>query len=186
MEDFRILTGRCTGRPPDARPACEMRCYDLLDGLGVEYARVDHDAAMTITVCHEIEQVLGAPICKNLFLCNRQKTQYYLLLLHGDKVFHTKDFSKQLGCARVSFASGEDMQALLGVTPGSATVLALQNDAERRVRLVIDRPVLALEQFACHPCRNTSTVAFATSDLTQRILPALGIGLTVIDLPEEA
>ena len=167
------------------RPAAETQCYDLLDSLEIDYSRVDHDPAMTIPMCHEVEKTLGAPICKNLFLCNRQKTQYYLLLLTGDKVFKTKFLSQQLGCARVSFAPEEDMQAMLGVTPGSATVLALQNDREHRVRLVIDRPVLDAPMFACHPCRNTSTVAFPTTELTEKILPAIGIEPTVVDLPEE-
>lgn len=186
MEEFRILTDRCAGRPHNARSAAEERCYNLLDGLGICYFRVDHDAAMTIPMCHEVERVLEAPICKNLFLCNRQKTQYYLLLLSGDKVFKTKYLSQQLGCARVSFASEEDMQALLGVTPGSATVLALQNDREHRVRLVIDKPVLDAPLLGCHPCRNTSTVAFSTRDLIERILPSLGVEPAVVNLPEEA
>ena len=135
MDDFKRLTGRCAGRPQDTRPATETRCYDLLDSLGIAYFRVDHDPAMTIPMCHEVEKTLGAPICKNLFLCNRQKTQYYLLLLTGDKIFKTKFLSQQLGCARASFAPEEDMRAMLDVTPGSATVLALQNDRGHRVRL---------------------------------------------------
>lgn len=185
MDDFKRLTGRCAGRPQDTRPATETRCYDLLDSLGIAYFRVDHDPAMTIPMCHEVEKTLGAPICKSLFLCNRQKTQYYLLLLTGDKIFKTKFLSQQLGCARVSFAPEEDMRAMLDVTPGSATVLALQNDRGHRVRLIIDRPVLDAPMFACHPCRNTSTVAFPTAALTEKILPALNVEATVVDLPEE-
>ena len=108
--------------PIDRIPA-ELACYDLLDSLGIVYARVDHSHADTIEACHAVEQVLGWPVCKNLFLCNRQKTQYYMLMLEGDKVFKTKDLSKQLGVARLSFASAEDMVSLLGVHPGSVTVL---------------------------------------------------------------
>lgn len=185
MDDFQILTGLCTGRPEERREPAEERCYELLNRLGVPFCRVDHDPAMTIPMCHSVERVLGAPICKNLFLCNRQKTAFYLLLLQGDKVFRTKYLSAQLGCSRLSFASEEDMLALLGVTPGSATVLALQNDGAQRVQLVIDRPVLDEPRFACHPCRNTSTVAFSTADLMQRVLPALEHEPTMILLPEE-
>ncbi len=185
MDDFQILTGLCTGRPAERRTPVEEQCYDLLERLDMPFSRVDHDPAMTIPMCHSVERVLGAPICKNLFLCNRQKTAFYLLLLRGDKVFKTKYLSSQLGCSRLSFASEEDMQRLLGVTPGSATVLALRNDGAQHVQLVIDRPVLEEPRFACHPCRNTSTVAFSTADLTQRVLPALAHEPTVILLPEE-
>ena len=127
------------GRPEDAaaRLPVERACYDLLDRLGIPYGRVDHDEAATLEACEAVDAVLGAEICKNLFLCNRQKTQFYLLLIGGAKVFKTKYLSAQLGCARLSFAAPEDMERLLGVAPGSATVLALMNDPENAVQLVI-------------------------------------------------
>ena len=130
-ETFHIDTVCHSGRPSDPRSAKETACYDLLDSLGIAYERVDHDAAMTMELCHAAEGVLHISICKNLFLCNRQKTKFYLLLMPGGKPFHTKDLSAQLGCARLSFGPPEDMERLLGVTPGSATVLALQNDTHR-------------------------------------------------------
>ena len=175
------------GRPEDVsdRLEKEIACYALLDSLGVLYDRVDHDFADTIEACEAVEQVLGEKICKNLFLCNRQKTQYFLLLMQGDKVFKTKYLSAQLGCSRLSFADGDDMHKLLGVTPGSASLLALRNDVEKRVNLVIDRPVLSETMFACHPCINTSTVAFSTEALQHRLLPSLGRSPSVVDLPEE-
>ena len=106
-----------TGRPQnlEGRLPREVACYDLLDRLAIPYTRVDHDPADTIAACHEIEKVLGAPICKNLVLCNRQKTAFYLLLMEGDKPFRTRDLSKQIGSARLSFAAPEDMEP--GVTP---------------------------------------------------------------------
>ena len=172
-ETFHIDTVCHSGRPSDPRSAKETACYDLLDSLGIAYERVDHDAAMTMELCHAAEGVLHISICKNLFLCNRQKTKFYLLLMPGGKPFHTKDLSAKLGCARLSFGPPEDMERLLGVTPGSVSVLGLLNDTENRVRLVIDRDVLQPEFFACHPCRNTSSLRIATADLTGRILPAL-------------
>ena len=142
-----------TGRPEDAagRLAKEVACYDLLDGLGVSYTRVDHDFADTIEACEAVEQVLGEKICKNLFLCNRQKTNYYLLMMPGEKVFKTKDLSKQLGVARLSFASPEDMLRLLNIAPGSVSVLGLMNDKENEVQLVIDKPVLEDETLRLPP-----------------------------------
>ncbi len=172
------------GRPKNRRSAQEEACYGLLDSLNIPYARADHDAAMTIELCHQVEVVLEAKICKNLFLCNRQKTDFYLLLIDGDKIFKTKYLSSQLGCSRLSFAEGAQMEALLGVQPGSASVLALRNDKAQKVRLVIDRSVLNKDYFACHPCINTATVSFLTRDLEEKLLPALGHVPTIVDLPE--
>ena len=182
-----MTTTLLSGRPQDASARCaeERACYDLLDGLHIPYARVDHDAAFTIEACAEAEAVLGAEICKNLFLCNRQKTQFYLLLMPGKKPLKTKHLSAQLGCARLSFAAPEDMERLLGVTPGSATVLALMNDRAGAVQLVIDKPLLAEEFLCCHPCRNTSSLKLATADVRDRFLPAVRHMPVIVELPEE-
>ncbi len=161
----------------------KQACYDLLARLGIAYRRVDHAPAATMELCRSIEQELGCPICKNLLLTNRQQTDFYLLMMEGDKVFKTKFLSKALGCARLSFASDRDMERLLAITPGSLSVLGLKNDPDHRVRLVIDRPVLSLPEVGCHPCLNTSTLAFSTADLTGVLLPALGVVPTVVDLP---
>lgn len=174
-----------TGRPADRRLDKEMRCYDLLDGLGVEYYRVDHEHADHIEDCHAVEGLLGARICKNLFLCNRQQTDFYLLLMPGDKPFKTKLLSHQLNVARLSFAGPEQMEKYLDITPGSVSVLGLMNDAEHKVRLLIDRDLLSDPWFACHPCINTSSLRFTTQDLLQKILPALGREPSFVDLPWE-
>lgn len=183
-DTFELDTTRCSGRPSERRADLEEACYDLLDNCGVSFFRADHSPAMTIELCHKVEKVLGTKICKNLFLCNRQKTDFYLLLIDGDKIFKTKYLSAQLGCSRLSFAEGEQMEKLLKVQPGSASVLALLNDEERRVRLIIDRSVLRGERFACHPCRNTSTLSFSMTDLSEKVLPALKHEYTLVDLPE--
>lgn len=163
------------GRPADTtgRLEKEIRTYDLLDRLGVEYDRVDHEAAMTMEVCQEIDEVLQAVICKNLFLCNRQETSFYLLMIPDTKVFHTKDLSAQIGSARLSFAKPEYMEQFLDITPGSVSVMGLMNDTEHRVKLLIDEDVLASEYVGCHPCINTSSIRFRTSDLVEKILPAM-------------
>ena len=175
------------GRPADAaeRDPVERACYDLLDSLGISYARVDHDAAFTIEACESVDGTLGTVICKNLFLCNRQKTQFYLLLMEGKKVFKTKYLSAQLGCSRLSFAAPEDMERLLGVMPGSATVLSLMNDKDQAVQLVIDRPVTAQPYLGCHPCKNTSSLRIATGDILERFLPAVHHTPVYVDLPAE-
>ena len=164
------------GRPADlgGRLDKEIRVYDFLDALGISYQRIDHEAANTMEACAAIDEVLDATICKNLLLCNRQCTDFYLLLMPGDKPFKTKDLSSQIGSSRLSFAAPEYMEAYLDITPGSLSVLGLMNDKEHRVQLLIDEDVLKGEFIGCHPCINTSSLRLKTSDLTERIIPAMG------------
>lgn len=173
-----------SGRPEnsDSRLPKEIRCYDLLDRLGIEYSRVDHDFADTIEMCHEVEKVLGADICKNLFLTNRQQTEFYLLLMPGDKPFKTKLLSKQINTARLSFASPEHMAQYLDITPGSVSVLGLMNDGGK-VHLVIDADLLKDEFIGCHPCINSSTLKLKTADIIEKFLPEVGHEYEVVELP---
>lgn len=176
------------GRPADltGRLAKEIRSYDLLDSLGISYQRIDHEAAMTMEACAEVDAALGACICKNLLLCNRQCTAFYLLLIPGDKTFKTKQLSAQIGSSRLSFASGERMEELLDITPGSLSLLGLMNDKENRVQLLIDEDVLKEAYFGCHPCINTSSLKIKMSDVTQKLIPAMGHTPRIVVLhPEE-
>lgn len=174
-----------SGRPADCtgRLKKEIRTYDLLDELEIEYKRVDHEAAMTMEVCEEIDLALQAVICKNLFLCNRQETDFYLLMMPGDKKFKTKDLSKALGVSRLSFANEKYMEEYLDITPGSVSVMGLMNDSEKKVRLVIDEEVLKEAEVGCHPCINTSSIKFSVNDLTEKVIPAMEHDYTVVSLP---
>lgn len=174
-----------TGRPSDSRIAKEQRCYELLDSLGIEYGRADHEHADTIEACHEVEKVLGCEICKNLLLTNRQMTDIYLLLMPGDKPFKTKILSKQIGSARLSFASAEQMLSTLDITPGSVSVLGLMNDKENKVRLLIDKELLEQEYIGCHPCINSSTLKIKTADIMEKLLPAMQHEAALVELPWE-
>ncbi len=173
------------GRPNDhtGRLPKEIRTYDLLDKLNIFYQRVDHSPLPTIEACREVDALLNMEICKNLFLRNAQKTDFYLLLLPGGKKFRTAALSKQIGSARLSFAEPEFMEEFLDITPGSVSVLGLMNDIGRRVRLLIDKDVLTQEFFGCHPCINTSSLKFNTTDLLDKILPAIQCEYTLVDLP---
>lgn len=177
MEIFHGRPADCSGREPR-----EVRTYDLLDRLGIEYLRTDHAPATTMEVCKDIDGVLEVLICKNLFLCNRQQTQFYLLMMPGDKPFKTKDLSAQLGVARLSFAGEGFMEQFLDLHPGSVSVLGLMNDAQGRVRLVIDEEVLRGEYLGCHPCQNTSSIKLRTEDLLRKFLPAVRHEPTVVRL----
>lgn len=163
------------GRPsdPSGRLEKEIRVYDFLDSLGISYQRVDHEALMTIEACRDVDQILNAAICKNLFLCNRQETSFYLLLLPGDKKFKTKEVSSQLGVARLSFANETYMEKFLDITPGSVSILGLMNDKENHVQLLIDENLLTEPYIGCHPCINTSSLKIAMKDMMEKIIPAM-------------
>ncbi len=171
-----------TTRPDDEREPQEKRCYDLLEQLNVPFERVDHDAADTIEECDEVSRVLGIKICKNLFLCNRQKSEFYLVMMPGEKKFETKVLSKQLGVSRLSFAPQEMLPELLGLAPGSVSILGLMNDKENKVRLCIDKEVLEKEFIGCHPCKNTTSLKLATLDIKNKLLPAVHHEMTVVEL----
>ncbi len=164
------------GRPESCsgREAREVRAYDLLDSLQISYERVDHERAETMEICAGINETLGATICKNLFLCNRQGTAFYLLMMPGDKVFKTKELSAQIGSARLSFASPEKMLEYLDILPGAVSVLGLANDKSRAVQLLVDEDVLKGEYVGCHPCVNTSSLKLKTCDVFEKLLPATG------------
>lgn len=168
--------------PQSTETEKEMESYLFLENNGVDYIRAEHDEAATIELCEEVEKIINARICKNLLLCNRQQTRFYMLLIPGDLPFKTKYLSAQINSSRLSFASGERMKALLNVSPGSLTVLSLMYDKEKNVELLIEKNIFKEEYFACHPCVNTATVRFLTSDLKEKVLPALGREYTIVDL----
>ena len=175
------------GRPEDCsgRLSKEVRVYDLLDKLEISYQRIDHEAAMTMEACVEIDKVLDATICKNLLLCNRQATAFYLLMIPGDKQFKTSVLSKEIGSSRLSFAKPEYMAEFLDITPGSVSVLGLMNDHDHHVQLLMDEDVLQGEYFGCHPCINTSSLRIKTQDLMEKILPAMDHPARIVTLPNE-
>ena len=164
------------GRPQDetGRPQKEIRTYDLLDSLGIPFVRVDHEVHNTMESCAQVDELLQIAICKNLFLCNRQEASFYLLMMPGEKPFKTKDLSRQLGVARLSFGKPEYMEQFLDITPGSVSVMGLMNDKEQRVQLLIDEKVIQNEYVGCHPCINTVSMKLKTSDLLEKFLPAVG------------
>lgn len=172
------------GRPvnEEGRLAKEIQTYDLLDSLQIPYERVDHEALNTMEACADVDRLLQSTICKNLFLCNRQKTKYYLLMMPGDKPFKTKELSAQIGSARLSFAPPEDMEALLNLTPGSVTVMGLMYDQKNKVQLLVDEDVLDGEYFGCHPCINTSSIKLRTEDVFNKFLRAVHHDMTCVHL----
>ena len=183
MEELQLYNGR-----PDStegRLPREIRTYDFLERLGIAYQRTDHGRADNMEACNEIDAVLGVLICKNLFLCNRQKTVFYLLMMPGDKKFKTKELSHQINSARLSFADPEDMLKYLDIEPGAVSIMGLMNDHGHQVRLLIDEDVLKGEYIGCHPCVCTSSLKIRTKDITDVFLKATGHAYETVHLTGE-
>ena len=163
------------GRPKtnEGREEREIRVYDYLDSLNIEYYRVDHDSVFSDNECEAVERVLDNVICKNIFLCNRQKTSFYMLVMPAHKRFRTSEVSHLLNSSRLSFGSPEDMLNLLDVTPGSVSIMALMNDRDNRVQLVIDDELLNHSDFGCHPCKNTSSLRLKRTDVFDKFLKSV-------------
>lgn len=187
LRGLKMELTRQTGRPEDVsgRLEKETRVYDMLDLLGIEYERIDHEPAFSDNreVCEAIEASLGARICKNLLLCNRQKTKFFLLMLPGEKPFKSSVISKQAGSSRLSFAEPEYMEKYLDTTPGSASLMGLMNDKENKVQLLVDEDVLDAEYLGCHPCINTSSLRLKTEDAFGTFLEAVHHDLIKVSVP---
>lgn len=181
--DIKINHTVYTVRPkPEGRLEKENRTYDVLERLEIPFARLDHEPAATIDDCHEVDKLLQITICKNLFLCNSQKTKFYLLMIPGNKKFQTKELSAQIGSARLSFAPEEFMEQFLDITPGSVSIMGLINDVQHQVQLLIDRDILKEEYVGCHPCINTSSIRIKTTDIIDKFLPYVHHDPIFVDL----
>lgn len=170
---------------PDGRQEKEMAVYRLLKELDIPFKRMDHEEMATIEACHGVDEILGIHMCKNLFLCNSQKTVFYLLMMPGEKKFKTKELSKQIGSARLSFGPAEYMEEFLNITPGSVSIMGLMNDKENRVNLLIDEDVLKDEVLGCHPCVNTASMRLNTKDVIEKFLPYVNHDYRVVHLVGE-
>ena len=186
MNELIHDTTRYRTKPsPEGREPKEMAVYELLEKLEIPYERLDHEATATIEACQDVDKLLGIEICKNLFLCNAQKTKFYLLMMPGRKKFSTKEVSRQIQSARLSFAPAEYMEEFLNITPGAVSIMGLMNDKDKRVQLLIDRDVLEAEYLGCHPCVNTASLKLKTADVIARFLPFTGHDYIAVELTED-
>lgn len=182
MDSIKINKNIFNSKPDNDRIQVELDAYETLQKLEIPFTGVDHDIAMTMEDLHSVESVLDVKVSKNLLLCNTQKTKFYLLIMPADKKFLTKNLSKQISSARLSFADGTYMEQFLNIKPGSLSILGLMNDKDNEVQLVIDKDVLENEYFGCHPCVNTSTLKIKTSDIINVFLPWTNHELTIVNL----
>lgn len=166
----------------NGRTEKEIRVYELLNKLGIQFQRIEHDPAFTIDACKDIDEMFGTPLCKNLFLCNATKKKFYMLMMPGDKAFDTKELRSQIGSSRLSFAPGEYMESILDISPGSLTVLGMANDKDNKVQLIIDKAVIDEPFICCHPAVNTASLKIKTEDIMDIFLPYTNHTPIIVDL----
>ena len=172
-----------TAKPDkEGRLEKEMRVYELLDELHIPYERLDHEATMSVDSCEEVERILNIKICKNLFLCNRPKNIFYMLMMLGNKKFKSGNISKQIGSSRLSFADEEYMEEFLDIKPDSVSILGLMNDINNNVKLLVDKDLLKEEYIGCHPCINTSSLKIKTEDIFSKFLSYVNHEVTYVDV----
>ena len=157
---------------------------ERLDSLGVPCEWYEHAAANTMADCLALPYAQpDVTFCKNILLCNRQKTEYYLYITLPDKPFRTADVSKLLGVSRLSFAPEESLEELCRLHRGSLSPLALWFDQEKKIHFVIDRSIRRDGRIAFHPCDNTATVIFRQEDFFRQVVPALAHEPIWLDVP---
>ena len=175
----------CQGAPEDlaGRPENEAAVYRLLTRLNIPFVRIDHPPVHTMEDCQAVDQVLGGVICKHLFLCNQQRTVFYLLMIREDKQFKTKDVSKQLGVSRLSFGTPEHMEQLLHISPGAVSPMGLLFESARDVRLIMDSDLMQETDLGCHPCVNTASIRMPMKDFLNVYLPHVNHQPTLVTIP---
>lgn len=162
----------------------EQKVLRRLDELKVPYEYHQHHAVHTIDECLELPYAeADVTFCKNILLCNRQKTQFYLYVTVPKKPYRTADVSKLLGVSRLSFAPDEALPELLQLYSGSLTPLALWLNPDSGVQLVLDREIRQPGRIAFHPAVNTATVIFRQEDFFDRVVPALPGTPIFLDVP---
>ena len=171
-----------TQAPETFHTPLQAEVYRTLAILDIPFERVDTDEAITMEDCILIDEKLDMKMVKTLFLCNRQKSVFYLFVTTGDKPFRAKDFSGALGVSRVSFAPAELMPQMLGTKIGAATVFSALLDTAKDVHFIFDRDVLKEEWYGCSDGTTTGYMKIGTERIVKDFLPYTKKQLQIIDV----
>lgn len=171
-----------TDAPTRMLTPLQARVYECLQILHIPFTRVDTDVAISMDDCVAINERLGVDMVKTLFLCNRQKTRFYLCILPGSKAFRASDFSRALDVPRVSFAPSDLLESMLGTKIGAATVFGALQDVTGSVRIIFDQEVASAAWYGCSDGTTTSYLKLRTDDVLHRILPYADHSCTYVDL----
>ena len=147
----------------------QAQVLEFLNANGIAYEYTTHAKVETMEDCAALN--LPAPHCKNLFLCNRAGTQYYLLLIRADKPFVTREVSKTLGVSRLSFGKDDALDHMLHTYPGCVSPMGLIFPESADIRLIIDEDLLTLPAIAFHPLTDEASLWMDTDVFLHKFLP---------------
>ncbi|HKJ26010.1 MAG TPA: prolyl-tRNA synthetase associated domain-containing protein [Anaerolineales bacterium] len=155
--------------------------FTILDDLSIQYKRIDHVPVYTSQQARELIPEQQAASVKNLFLKDKKGRQHFLVAIADHKSLDMKKLASQIGSTRLSLASPDRLQTYLGVEPGAVSLLALVNDPENQVQLLIDRDVWDEQFLQCHPLVNTATLILAMDDV-KRFLEGVGHSPKLVEI----
>ncbi|HHQ13792.1 MAG TPA: prolyl-tRNA synthetase associated domain-containing protein [Chromatiales bacterium] len=165
------------------RPATRDELFARLAELGIETQTTEHEAVFTVAQSSVLERDLPGGHTKNLFL-KCKKGRLFLIVALNNAVIPLKNLHKMLGSGRLSFGKPDLLLDVLGVTPGSVTPFALINDRQKRVSVILDAPMMALDRLNFHPLENTATTNISSADLA-RFIRSCGHEPLVLQVSEE-
>ena len=151
----------------------EREFLQFMDANRFAYQRLEHPAVFTCEEADRYHAGIEAVHTKNLFLCDKKKRHFFLVVTACEKTINLEGLSARFGISHLRFASEENLRRLLGVGRGAVTMLGLVNDSEGRVALWIDQEIWAGERFLCHPLVNTATLVLSRAEL-QRFFALTG------------
>jgi len=172
-------------KPKEFENETQRMIYEALEELKIPFDRVENDFMISMEDCEAVNKKMNTRMAKNLFLCNRQKTEFYLFITKDNKHFNTKIFSKAMGISRVSFAPEETLTEYLGTKIGATTIFSLVYDKDCKVHLVIDKDVLEEKFHACNDGTNNAHIKITTKDLMEKYLKYTKHEPVIIEFKEE-
>jgi Ala-tRNA(Pro) deacylase len=159
----------------------EKPLLEILDEMGIAWKVHEHQAVFTVEASGQLHDLISGAHTKNLFLKDAGG-QFWLVTAPHDARVDLKALPGIIGSRKLSFAKAEDMERLLGVSPGSVTPLAAMNDEGGEVRVVIDSRLAKHDWVNVHPLRNTATIGLSGSDLAA-FLRATGHDILIVEVP---
>ena len=169
---------------PDECTETEYEVFAFLERSGADYTWLSHGEKFAVSEYEEVCRALQIKIIRNIFLENK-KGELYLLMIHADKKFVTKEVSRSVGSSRLQFASADLLMQTMRSEPGGVSNLALIFDTQKRVQLVVDRDLLDAPYMGMVPASRTKSLRMTPKDWLEKVVPAMQHEAMIIDIAKE-
>ena len=159
----------------------QQQVYETLEKMGIAFDYYEHPEAPTVEIAAQYYRGEGTTLCKNLFLRNHKGNRHYLVIMDSRYPMDIHDMEHRLHQGKLSFASSERLMRYLGVHPGSVSLFALVNDADREVTLFVDSNLMNAEKVSFHPNDNRASLVITRDDM-MKFINNIGNEFEVVDL----